>query len=368
MTEEIPKFVLTGGPCGGKTTARGYLRAKLGNYGFTPFFVPELATEFIVNGITPETFEGDQFQIFLFRETLRREALYMKMAHTSRARKKIIFCDRGLLDICAYSGKKRFEFWLDRYSLSLIQARDERYDAVFHLVTAASGAEQFYTTENNDARSESLEEAREKDAGVLKAWSGHPHLRIIDNSTDFTGKMRRLLSEVCRALNIPAPLEIERKFLVKKPRLNDLPASTQRIALEQIYLHSENARTERRVRKREQDGACVFVETRKQRLRPSVRTETERQISELDYFRASMYERDPRYSVIRKDRFCFAFDNQYFELDSFHEPLNHKDLWLLEIELTEEQQEVNLPPFITVLKEVTNDPSFSNRELARVSL
>ena len=39
--------------------------------------------------------------------------------------------------------------------------RDQRYDAVFHLVTAADGAEPFYSLANNKGRSESLKAALE---------------------------------------------------------------------------------------------------------------------------------------------------------------------------------------------------------------
>lgn len=39
--------------------------------------------------------------------------------------------------------------------------RDGRYDGVFHLVTAASGAEDFYTLESNEARTETVDMARE---------------------------------------------------------------------------------------------------------------------------------------------------------------------------------------------------------------
>jgi len=39
--------------------------------------------------------------------------------------------------------------------------RENRYDAVLHLTTAAKGAESFYTKSNNAARRETIEEARE---------------------------------------------------------------------------------------------------------------------------------------------------------------------------------------------------------------
>lgn len=45
--------------------------------------------------------------------------------------------------------------------------RDGRYDGILHLVTAACGAEEHYTLENNETRSESVEEA--KDVGAISA-------------------------------------------------------------------------------------------------------------------------------------------------------------------------------------------------------
>jgi hypothetical protein len=41
-----------------------------------------------------------------------------------------------------------------------------RYDTIIHLVTAAIGAEKYYTTENNDVRFENLQQARDLDFKV----------------------------------------------------------------------------------------------------------------------------------------------------------------------------------------------------------
>ena len=71
-----------------------------------------------------------------------------------------------------------------------------RYDAVFHLATAAKGAEEFYTLDNNAARIETVEEAIEVDNRLLAAWKYHPHLRVIGNDSDFDGKIRQLLEEM----------------------------------------------------------------------------------------------------------------------------------------------------------------------------
>ncbi len=66
----------------------------------------------------------------------------------------------------------------------------------FVKVTAALGAEQFYTLENNLARSEPIELARELDDKCSKAWIGHPYVDVIDNNTIFDIKITRALQVI----------------------------------------------------------------------------------------------------------------------------------------------------------------------------
>ena len=51
-----------------------------------------------------------------------------------------------------------------------------RYNAVFHMVTAADGASKFYTLENNQARTETPEQALDLDRRTQKCWLGHAHM------------------------------------------------------------------------------------------------------------------------------------------------------------------------------------------------
>lgn len=53
---------------------------------------------------------------------------------------------------------------LNILGMNEIDMRDS-YDAVFHMVTAAIGAEKYYTLDNNRARTESAEEAARLDDG-----------------------------------------------------------------------------------------------------------------------------------------------------------------------------------------------------------
>jgi len=47
------------------------------------------------------------------------------------------------------------------------------------MVTAAQGAPEFYTGENNAARYESISDAIKLDKKLINAWVGHDHFSII---------------------------------------------------------------------------------------------------------------------------------------------------------------------------------------------
>ena len=65
-------------------------------------------------------------------------------------------------------------------------------DFAYFQVSAANGADEFYSVENNAARFEGLELARERDKMAMEAWREHPYVDIVDNrkSRDFDGKVR----------------------------------------------------------------------------------------------------------------------------------------------------------------------------------
>ena len=118
-----------------------------------------------------------------------------------------------------YQKRKQSVDSQNELGLNEVELRDG-YDAVFHLVTAAKGAEKFYTTANNTARTETVDEAAALDDKLIAAWTGHPHLRIIDNSLGFEEKMKHLIGEIANFLGEPEPYEVERKILIDALRKN----------------------------------------------------------------------------------------------------------------------------------------------------
>ena len=191
---QLWEFVLTGGPCAGKTTAISVIEQVLSKKGFKVIIVAETATELINSGITPWELGQNVFQDILTNRSLNKERT-TREAVQLLGKDAVIIYDRGLMDGRAYTELADYIEILARHLITITEARDH-YDAVFHMVTAADGAEEFYTLENNTARRETPEEAREKDLKTRNAWLGHTHLRVIDNSTGFKEKIDRLLKEI----------------------------------------------------------------------------------------------------------------------------------------------------------------------------
>ena len=258
---EISKIVITGGPCAGKSTAMSWVQNAFTQMGYTVLFVPETATELITGGVAPWTCGTNaEYQKCQLKLQIEKENIFEQAARTMSVDKVLIVCDRGTLDNKAYMDDIEFAEAIQFIGSNEVELRDN-YDAVFHLVTAAKGAEEFYTTANNSARTETVEEAAALDDKLISAWTGHPHLRVIDNTSTFEDKMKKLIAEIASFLGEPEPYEIERKYLIEYPDIKWLESnpSCQRIEIIQTYLNSA-AGEEVRVRQRGVDGNYTLFE------------------------------------------------------------------------------------------------------------
>ena len=160
LLEQIIKtIVVTGGPCAGKTTAMSWIQSNFTKKGYRVLFVPETATEFICGGVAPWTCQTNaHYQVVQMTLQREKERLFEKAARGMPKEKILIVCDRGMLDNRAYMDDEEAAWALEQIGANEVEMRDQ-YDAVFHLVTAAKGAEEFYTTANNSARIETVEQA-----------------------------------------------------------------------------------------------------------------------------------------------------------------------------------------------------------------
>jgi len=359
------KIVLTGGPCAGKTTALVRVIEHFSSLGFKVFTIPEVPTLFTQSGMNYLTtnkgffYQGEKATLEI---QLALEDKFQRMAQECQE-PCVIVCDRGAMDISAYMAP---EMWLDitrAVGTSTAELR-QRYDAVLHLVSAADGAEQYYTTANNAQRYEQMNEeglriARSLDKKVIHAWTGHPHLRVINNHDDFEAKMRRVIKEISGVLGLPQPIEEERKYIVELT--GQLPDDCIESEITQTYLTAEPG-NEVRLRKRGWQGKYVYVHTSKQKNSDTEEVVTERQINN-NLYEMMLGLADPTRFTIQKIRRSFIWKGQYFEIDTYQGPL--QGLVILETKGIAEGEPVKFPPFLEVKEEITGKEKYYNYNLAK---
>jgi len=363
--DNITKIVLTGGPCAGKTTALVRIIEHFSSLGFKVFTIPEVPTLFTQSGMNYLTknqgffYEGEKATLEI---QLALEDKFLRMAQEIK-QPCLIVCDRGAMDISAYVSP---ETWatLTRSVGTSTPELHERYDAVLHLVSAADGAEQYYTTANNAQRYEQMDEeglriARSLDKKVIHAWTGHPHLRVINNHDDFDCKMNRVLKEISNVLGLPQPIVNERKYIVELT--GNLPEDSILSEITQTYLQAEPG-TEVRLRKRGWEQKQVYVHTTKKKTGDNEELVTERQINN------SLYEMmlglaDPQRHTIHKHRQSFVYQGQFFEVDTYLDQL--QGLVILETKGIAEGEPVKFPPSVKVVSEITGNKDYYNYNLAK---
>lgn len=361
---EIKKIVLTGGPCAGKTTALVKIVEYFSGMGYKVFTIPEVPTLYSTGGwnyLTPNRQLYYQGERAILETQLELEDQFMALAEVC-TKPVLVVCDRGAMDISAYIKPEEWEDITAMAGTDSARLRD-RYNAVLHLVSAADGAEQYYTTATNATRYEKADEeglrlARELDKKVINAWSGHSHLRVINNHDDFNAKLGRVIKEISHVLGLPQPLEKERLYKVEV--IGEIPGAIVS-DITQTYLVAEPGCEVRLRRRQWSGGKVVNVHRSKKAISDTEEIETERQVDN-NLYEQMLQQADPYRQTIRKRRQSFIWKGQHFEIDTFREPVN--DLVILQSKGVAEQESVKFPPFVKVLEDVTGNSQYYNYNIA----
>jgi hypothetical protein len=184
----VIKCVLTGGPCGGKSSVLALMQKVFPDKGFKVVSVPEAATILVINGGEyPGLVEEKrglllEFESLLVRLQLQLEETFVALAdyYKKQGENVVVVYDRGLMDVKAYAPEDIWQGLMSEFHFTEEELM-RRYDMVVHLVTAADGAEAFYTGANNAARHETAEQARALDTRTFGCWKGHPQLFRVEN-------------------------------------------------------------------------------------------------------------------------------------------------------------------------------------------
>ena len=364
--QKIYKICLTGGPCAGKTTSLTFLSQKLTEKGFRVFSVPEIPTltkqgggMIIMGGLSQENIM--KFQQYLMKIQMKTEDYFTELAILS-GQPSIILCDRGVIDPYAYMEEGVWRTILDSQGWNMLSLRDKRYDAVVHLVTAADGAEEFYSSATNEARYEDLTAAKFIDKRTQLAWIGHPRLSIIDNSVKgFDNKIKRVYCAVSGAVGLPLPDVAYRKYLLKEFTIPE-NLKVEKFILEVTFIQSESKEKEMKIRKRTQNGLSKYSYSEKTRINGEKGTETQRELNARSYM-ILLAQKDETRNVVVKERNCFIWEHQSFVVDEIGE--GEQKVRVLKIDGIEKEFALKIPPFCGVEREVTAENKFSNEGLSR---
>jgi len=109
-------------------------------------------------------------------------------------------------------------------------------------------------------------------------------------------------------------------------------------------------------------GIFTYTVTSRYPSKNNQRVETRRDIGYREY-QDLLSQKDPLVESIIKTRRCFVYENQSYQIDYYHHP--RAGLSLLEAYMPSQDQKGILPKFLTVLKEVTDDPDYSMFNLAK---
>ena len=159
------------------------------------------------------------------------------------------------------------------------------------------------------------------------------------------------------------PLEIERKYLVRMPDLAALSALPGCVVskIEQTYLPDPAPGMTERIRLRRFSDRDEYTHTVKIRLSEVEAREEEETVGE-EVFCDLLSRRDPALQTVKKTRYAFPVGEQIYEVDVY--PFWERTA-ILETELSDPTLHAEIPPFLTVIREVTGERAYTNRNLAR---
>lgn len=199
----IPKIVLTGGPCAGKSILIANLppliEARLGWHVIT---VPETVAWMGNNGMRREDFPDIA--------TFQSVQTAIQASHEDDAMKAVqamgdggnvfVLMDRAIPDAAAYLTNDEYRRVLATNGMTDGQVM-RRYDVVIFLHSVACGHERLYHARGNAMRLErDASDAARADVRTLRAYATHPHVIEIADTETIGEKTERVMEEMLTML------------------------------------------------------------------------------------------------------------------------------------------------------------------------
>ncbi len=345
---KVLNLVLTGGPYAGKTTAIKSIKNHLKEKGIPYVIVPETATELIENGIIPTKDNVLKFQSLVMKRQLVKEKDAMEYITDNYKDSKlgIIIYDRGIFDNMAYlNTREEFEELLHKNHLSEIEVLD-KYDMVLDLQSLATcKPEEYGSNQNNDARKEDVELAKELDRKTSNAWINHRNLKIISSRVSLEDETKIILDYVDDLIKEKGKTYIERFLIDDKTSNIKKYLEKDYILITERYLDINYRNYIFKISKRFKGGKDYILEVYKE-YNGKKETAINERISE--YKVASFLSRFNTRSIINKKEINFIENSLLYKLNIYDDKI------LLEEHKNNLKEEVILPQDLTIQEKLSD--------------
>ena len=156
--------------------------------------------------------------------------------------------------------------------------------------------------------------------------------------------------------------EIERKYLIRYPDTEVLKAQkgVEQWEIMQIYLTVSGPGETRRIRQVVSGGEIRYYKTFKRHVSSVMNEEDEGEIDQLEFIRLSK-ELQPGCKPLNKTRYRIPYAGHVLEFDIY--PF-WNDRAIMEIELGREDEGAAIPDYVHIIRDVSDDVAYKNRQLA----
>ena len=353
---KVTKVVITGGPSSGKTECIYKVKEHFEKLGYKVIVIPSVGTALIQCGIYPwDAVNEDDFERMNLGAKIKLEEIADEAVSNINASKILILCERGTVDVKAYTSNRNFQQICKEYNTSEEELKNA-YDAVFHLKTVAKGYRDQYK-QVPVYRKEDPDTAIYLDDKVIEAWSGHSNFRIIDAYPYFEDKMMKLINEISYVLHEEDKAYVEKKYLISMPDVEQLMKNKQcrKVHVKQHYIIDETRQEkEKIVLRRENNKNFYYKVVKKNKVKYSNSITADKYINKLE-------DENKKFYHIHKDRYYYIFDSRCIKIDVF--PF-WKDKAILEVDILNDRENIKFPKFVNIIEDVTDNEAYKNYYLA----
>lgn len=201
------KIVLTGGPCGGKSTALESIEKSYKKEGHEFSLIDETATTLFINEFNKILINGNKisksdFQtIILLVQFIKEYNVESEFIHKAKDDKATIICDRGLLDGKAYMNNSDFKNMLKKFNLnesSLLKT----YSVVLHLSSVYFKDKDFF----KKYRPFAVDNVLDIDYSLWGIWNKCPNHFAVSSTNLFEEKLNIIYKYLDEVIDYKSPM------------------------------------------------------------------------------------------------------------------------------------------------------------------